>query len=202
MGDRKHKCNKNTPKTSPCASYNKRVIKQLVVKFDAKVLGHVQHWPGWLYAPMAAASLIGNPITLWGAAGAIAFFAWQNGLTSILIAMCAAVAAMGANSILKHFIHRPRPDTLYVSNMWFKTSSFPSGHTFSSTVVFGLFGFFILQFVSGVALILLPLFFAALIITVGVSRVYLGAHYPSDVVAGWLLGAGILAIIIFTYYQL
>jgi membrane-associated phospholipid phosphatase len=178
------------------------VIKQLVVQFDAKILGSVQHWPGWLYAPMAAASLIGNPITLWVVAGMVAFFSWQNAQQPTLIVMGAAVATMGANSILKHFIHRPRPDTLYVSNMWFKTSSFPSGHTFGSTVVIGLLGFLAVQFLSGAEQIIVPVLLATLIVTIGISRVYLGAHYPSDVAAGWLLGSAVLATIIFTYYQL
>lgn len=178
------------------------MIKQLVVKLDAMVLGRVQHWPGWLYAPMAAASLIGNPITLWGVAGIIAYISWQDSRSSIAIAMAAAIAAMGANSIIKHFIHRTRPDTLYVSKMWFKTSSFPSGHTFSSTVVFGLLAFLAVQFLSSPLHIFLPIVFVALIALVGISRVYLGAHYPSDVIAGWLFGGAVLAIIMFSYLQL
>jgi undecaprenyl-diphosphatase len=202
MGDANHKCNKNTPKTLRRASYNKYMLKQQAVKFDAIVLGRVQHWPGWLYAPMAAASIIGNPIVLWVAASAIAYFAWQQTLTSIVIVMCAAIVAMATNSVLKHFIHRTRPDTLYVSKMWFKTSSFPSGHTFSSTVFFGLLGVLAVQFLTGPTQILLPILLVALIATVGVSRVYLGAHYPSDVVAGWLFGSAVLGIIIFTYFQL
>lgn len=178
------------------------MIKQLVVKFDAAVLGRVQHWPGWLYAPMVAASLIGNPIALWVVVGAIGYVAWQNSQTSVLIVMAASLAAMTANSILKHFIHRPRPDTLYVSNMWFKTSSFPSGHTFGSTVVIGLLAFLATQAFTGPLQLLTPIALIALIISIGLSRVYLGAHYPSDVVAGWGFGAVVLAAIMYGYYQL
>lgn len=178
------------------------MVKQFIVQFDAVVLGKVQHWPGWLYVPMSAASLIGNPITLWVVAGLVAILCWRYGQLPVAVTMGAAIVAMSANSVLKHFIHRPRPDTLYVSKMWFKTSSFPSGHTFSSTVVFGLFGFFAMQFLQGAGQFIVPVLLVAFIAIVGVSRVYLGAHYPSDVVAGWLLGAAILSIIILTFYQL
>lgn len=94
--------------------------------------------------------------------------------------------------ILKLLTKRRRPETLYVERMWFKTYSFPSGHAYLATMVFGFLAFLAVQALAWGWLIALLL--AGLIILVGISRVYLGAHFPSDVVAGWLLGLVMLAI--------
>ncbi len=92
-------------------------------------------------------------------------------------------------SVIKLATRRIRPDTLYVKNMRFKTYSFPSGHAYGSLLAFGF-----LAFISQSWLIAAGLM--ALIVMVGVSRVYLGAHFPSDVLGGWLMSGVILGLVI------
>lgn len=94
-------------------------------------------------------------------------------------------------SLLKLFIRRKRPATLYVNNMKVKSYSFPSSHAYSASLACGYFGF--LAAING-AIIFAP-FILAVAGIVGISRIIVGAHYPSDVVAGWLLGLFVLSCI-------
>ena len=98
--------------------------------------------------------------------------------------------------IIKNLIDRPRPP-LVNALVNETTYSFPSGHTFVSLAFYGLLVYFVIQseknkffkiisFIGGLILILL----------VGLSRIYLGAHWPSDVLASFVSGAAWLSIII------
>lgn len=90
---------------------------------------------------------------------------------------------------IKSLTKRQRPQTLYVERMRLKSYSFPSGHAYGSLLVFGFYAFLIGNPLAWVAA-------AAAVFLIGLSRVYLTAHFPSDVLAGWLLGALILALIV------
>lgn len=90
--------------------------------------------------------------------------------------------------ILKHSFDRPRPDVVpHLSHVM--TSSFPSGHSMLSSVAYLTLGSLLARTVAKRRL---QLYFvgAALLLSflVGTSRVYMGVHYPSDVLAGWAAG--------------
>jgi len=91
-----------------------------------------------------------------------------------------SLSAEAMAQLLKALIHRPRPEVFF-GLLPTETYSFPSGHAFVPVVYFGILAG-ILTSAAGwrVAVVVL----AALL---GFSRVYLGYHYPSDVVAGWAL---------------
>lgn len=102
----------------------------------------------------------------------------------------AATAAGGylLNFTLKHVLARPRPDL--VKHLSFVDSpSFPSGHAMMTTVIFLAIGLLVREAVSRGAVktlaIALPLTVA---VSVSLTRVYLGVHYPSDVFAGFCCG--------------
>jgi len=175
------------------------MLKAAIVRFDTTVTAAIQGWPAWLHVPMTVVTTVGQPVVLGAIAVVIAFRAWQLNQLRIVYSLTAGVAAMGANMLLKHYIHRTRPDTLYVSNMFFKSSSFPSGHAFGAAVLCGLFGYLAFKYLPGSWHVVMPILLGLFAIAVGVSRVYLGAHYPTDVIAGWILGALAAIIIIICF---
>jgi membrane-associated phospholipid phosphatase len=107
-----------------------------------------------------------------------------------LILACNAIAAQLVMVALKHYVRRPRP-TLFDEITRPETFSFPSGHSMSAMVVYG-----------GIAAVLVTLYpgrrgwivaaAALLIVAIGFSRIYLGVHWPLDVVAGFIAGVPLL----------
>jgi undecaprenyl-diphosphatase len=88
---------------------------------------------------------------------------------------------------LKTVFDRPRPDLPAVAKVF--TASFPSGHATVSAVVFLTMGVLLAEAAAHRRLKVFYLGVAVfLTLMVGVSRVYLGVHYPTDVLAGWMLG--------------
>jgi undecaprenyl-diphosphatase len=103
-----------------------------------------------------------------------------------------SVGAETASELLKLAFHRPRPPVFFGLPPAI-SYSFPSGHAFVSTVFYGLLagilaGAFPLRRVRILAV------WALAVLAIGFSRVYLGYHYPTDVLGGWLCAAGWLAM--------
>ena len=92
------------------------------------------------------------------------------------------------SSLLKLGIDRPRPDLVsHLAEV--QTLSFPSGHAMMSAVTYLTLGSMLAGIVPGRATKIYVLGVAVLItLMVGVSRIYLGVHWPSDVLAGWCAG--------------
>lgn len=94
---------------------------------------------------------------------------------------------------LKGWIERPRPTAdLYPGVEAF---SFPSGHTTNSAVLYGILLLLAASPVFGRRRPRLAAALGALIILIGVSRIYLAAHWPSDVIAGWCFAAIMLSAV-------
>lgn len=110
----------------------------------------------------------------------------------------ASILALGLNPILKAVIARPRPpDDLVQVWQHFSGPGFPSGHAFSSVVVLGLLCYLATSLMPpGKLLWTVRVVSALLVSLIGLSRVWLGAHWPSDVVGGYLYGAIVLALLV------
>lgn len=99
-------------------------------------------------------------------------------------------------SILKVILAVPRPNAYYEGVQAF---SFPSGHTTSAMTLFGLLAWFALRGLPWRAARWLTGLFAAIATIIAVSRLYLGAHWPSDVLGGLLLGMALVLIFTLTF---
>ncbi len=117
-------------------------------------------------------------------------YLWLQGLRRVALFLLLAIAGGLLLSLaLKSGFERPRPELVSHGAMVY-TSSFPSGHSMLSAVVY-LTGGALLAMVHSARRVRIYLIGCSVLATllVGVSRVYLGVHWPSDVLAGWAAGA-------------
>jgi undecaprenyl-diphosphatase len=104
-----------------------------------------------------------------------------------LLLICTIGAAV-INSTIKDLVERPRPQVV-PQLMKETTESFPSGHSAMSAAVYLTLGGLLAQTVSRRRLKIYFLFVAMILSgMIGLSRVMLGVHYPTDVLAGWTTG--------------
>jgi undecaprenyl-diphosphatase len=116
-----------------------------------------------------------------------------------------AIAVIGSailNTLLKQIFQRARP----ILNRMIDISgySFPSGHAMGAFTLYTILAFILWRYISSFfGRVILLIFCAFMIFMIGVSRIYLGVHYPSDVLAGFLASLSWLAmsIWIFRSYQ-
>jgi undecaprenyl-diphosphatase len=111
----------------------------------------------------------------------------QLSLAGFASLMCIPIA-----TILKLIFRRSRPKTLYAQQMKIKSYSFPSSHAYSATIAGGYFTILSLAALSGFAGYIVASTLILFIAIIGISRIHIGAHYPSDVSAGWVLGVVVL----------
>lgn len=166
---------------------------------DRPVLGFLaSHRQPWSTTAAEAISVIGSPLGVAVTAlvvGALLTW-WRRSWLPLLILVLGGAGIAVINTAVKHLVGRNRPPrvTAVLGEHGF---SFPSGHTTGTTVVWLLSAWMISRWVIGLRAGRILVWSAALlvIVTVGATRIYLGVHFPSDVLAGWALGAAWAVII-------
>lgn len=158
-------------------------------RFDLAVRAWVHQFasPGMTRA-MTAISLLGYDILIVELLFALAVFLylrWRHAAGWLAVTMAGALALEFA---LKYAFHRPRPQPFFGAAP--QSYSFPSGHALSSFCFYAVLAGLIAARTRSMAVrIAVGVVAAALVIAIGFSRIYLGAHYPSDVIAGYLAAA-------------
>jgi undecaprenyl-diphosphatase len=134
---------------------------------------------------MNAISLLGYNILIFELVIALAVFAklrWRRAAVWLTMAM---VGSLVLDLTLKYIYHRTRPTAYF--GMAPHSYSFPSGHAMCSFCFYGVLAGLLSARTKPLGWRLFIWFTAAaLVIAIGLSRIYLGVHYPSDVVAGYL----------------
>jgi undecaprenyl-diphosphatase len=193
-----------------CAVFAVEIAEGDAFRFDSALLlalrtpGRLDQpiGPAWLLQSATDVSALGGFTLQWllGAA-AVAFLLIIRRRDEAIWLAGSVLGASILNAGLKSLVHRPRPELVphlaVVSN-----ASFPSGHAMISAAILLTIGAMLAEtqprrsariFLMGVC--------GLLVLLIGISRVYLGVHWPTDVLAGWCLGSA-WAVLVFLGHRL
>lgn len=163
-----------------------------VERFDAEVVRELQgevRARGLQEHVFAVTDLAGSPMLLAGIAVVATLLLVGRRRAALAVTLAVALTKL-AVAVVKEIVQRPRPEIAFETH---DTFSFPSGHAASAAALYMTLAVLLSRdHRPGVRALALSLG-ALVTIAVGVSRVFLGAHHPTDVLAGWLVG-GLLAL--------
>jgi membrane-associated phospholipid phosphatase len=175
-------------------------MKQAIYRFDSIVGNKIaQLSDGWRPI-MEFFTLIGQPPFTVGIAAAVLGYGFALEKSLYMISGLIAIVTIIVSSLLKLFARRKRPVTEYVKGMLFKTYSFPSSHAAGALVSYGLAALMVSVRWPEYALVGWIIALGATLL-VSMSRVYLGAHYASDIIGGWIAGGIGLVFILVEFAQ-
>jgi undecaprenyl-diphosphatase len=146
--------------------------------------------PRWLLELTRDVTALGSTfvLTLWVAVTAL-FLALSRRFHACAFVIIAAGMGVLGSTVLKFLFDRDRPEVV-AHDLYVSTASFPSGHAMISAVVYLTLGALIAELVRPPWLKVYVVAVAAFLTgIVGLSRLYLGVHWPTDVLAGWAAGA-------------
>lgn len=146
--------------------------------------------PAWLQSMARDITALGSVVVLWIVLLAVVGYLFLAGKkVSAWLMLAAVLGGTALNSLLKLGFARPRPD-LFIQSAKLLTSSFPSGHAALSAITYLTLAALLARTTASGRIRSYFIAIGILItLSVGVSRVYLGVHYPTDVLAGWCVGS-------------
>jgi undecaprenyl-diphosphatase len=152
-----------------------QVIREWVHRYASSGMTHA----------MTAISLLGYNALIVELAIALAVFGWLRWRRAAVWLAVAMAGSLVLDLALKYVYHRTRPTAYFGTAP--HSYSFPSGHALCAFCFYGVLAGLLSARIKSLALrIVIWCIAAALVIAIGISRIYLGVHYPSDVVAGYL----------------
>ena len=165
-------------------SFDDRLMRSLRVERPNDPRG-----PDWLPGTMRDVTALGSPPVLsFFVLAVVGALAVRRQLHALALLLVASAGGLLLNELLKDLFGRPRPPLEFHLTQ-VRSMSFPSGHAMLSAIIYLTLAAFLARLVKPPALKLYFVGLAALLtLVVGASRVYLGVHYASDVLAGWTAG--------------
>jgi undecaprenyl-diphosphatase len=155
--------------------------------FDTTVLLWIHStFPGWLDGPMSIVTALGYYWFVLPLLGVVLFFFYRRGwrLSAILLVVSTAGSVV-LTTVLKSVFERTRPE-LFDSGYQASFYSFPSGHATVAVGFYGMLTLILAYRLRGKARWVLAIAGVIVVLLIGFSRLYLGVHYPTDVLAGYL----------------
>ena len=176
-----------------------RLVTDAAPAWDASVAATLRGTRGTpLTHAMQAITALGSPVVLDTVfVVALAFLIVRKRVGDAGFVVLASSGAVLLERVLKQLVNRPRPAGTHLVSA--HGPSWPSGHASSSLALYGMLLVLAHRRGSDGECLGVPLAASAIgttiIVLIGLSRVYLGVHNPSDVAAGWILSGGWLAIL-------
>jgi undecaprenyl-diphosphatase len=155
--------------------------------FDKAVLLWIHsHSPGWIDEPMRLVTALGY---YWAvlpllAAAVILFYRWGWRLSAVLLIVSTG-GSIVLTTVLKGVFKRARPE-LFDSGYHASFYSFPSGHATVAVGFYGMLTVILAHRLEGLARWAVVASGVLVVLLIGFSRLYLGVHYPTDILAGYL----------------
>jgi undecaprenyl-diphosphatase len=172
-----------------------------IAAVDDPVLSYtVHHRTGALSALFRALTFLGDPLPISAVAllGGVLLAVRARSRRPLLITAIATVGVQVLVFSIKFAVHRPRPVPAYALDTA-GGYSFPSGHSTSSLVIFGVLAWLLSGHLRNrYARVAVWAVAALFVLGIGSSRVYLGVHHPTDVLAAWALGSAWLVTVLMT----
>lgn len=176
-----------------------------LIEADERIARTTHRWAvderGLTHAFRILTDWVWDPLTLrLVCAAAMVWLVWRRSAwwTALWLAVTCALGTL-LQQTLKALVDRPRP-------VWpdpvdsARYSAFPSGHAMTATVVCGLLLWLLHRYDAGRAVWRTAMVAAVIsVVGVGLTRVWLGVHWPSDVLGGWILGAFVVTVAVGTY---
>ncbi|HZK79071.1 MAG TPA: phosphatase PAP2 family protein [Gemmatimonadaceae bacterium] len=158
---------------------------------DAVLRWMAAHHTTFLDTAMLEITSLGTGVAVLMIVGVAALFlSLTHHRYSAALLLAATAGGNLLNLVLKVFFGRPRPH-IFAWGTHALSSSFPSGHAMSAAIVYSTVAYLAARLQKRIWSRVLTLLVAAIVIVAtSASRVYLGVHYPSDVVAGVIIGIG------------
>jgi undecaprenyl-diphosphatase len=145
--------------------------------------------PDWLAEFMRDITALGGaPVLTFITLAVVGYLILQKSYRSLGLVAAATVTGLIVSLLLKLYFIRPRPDVV-PHLMTETTPSFPSGHSMMSAVVYLTLAALLSRIETSNRVRIYTITIAFLIVfLVGISRVFLGVHYPTDILGGWAFG--------------
>jgi undecaprenyl-diphosphatase len=156
-------------------------------RFDRAVLVWIHaHSPGWLDGPMRLVTALGYYWVVLPLLAVVVFVFYRKGWKlSASLLLVSTVGSSLLTTVLKAVFERARPE-LFDSGYAASFYSFPSGHATVAVGFYGTLTLILAYRLSGFARWVVVVCGVLLVLLIGFSRLYLGVHYPTDVLAGFL----------------
>ncbi|MCR4881797.1 MAG: phosphatase PAP2 family protein [bacterium] len=172
-----------------------------ITQWDRNIIVYIQgqlnSLPAWI--PLLTGSQIYAASIVIPLVTGFIFFFKELLLIDMVLFFSAPLIAYILNSIIKNLVQRPRPPYELQLGVHLDNYSYVSNHTFISTTLWGLVIFYLIKYCKNNILKYIGVSISALwIVFIGLSRMWLGVHNPTDILGGYLL-AGLL---LFLYIRL
>lgn len=169
-----------------------------ITDLDIRVSKAFSLWrPALLTASLKSVTALGSVAIGGFLAIILAAILWRERKRIEALFLAIAIAGVLMVDPLKALIERPRPNATIIGfvPIEMRGFSFPSGHSVLSASIYGFLLVIIIINIKGRLRIAAASFLVILLILIGLSRIYLGAHYLSDVIGGLLLGSAWCALL-------